>query len=104
ATSFSLESGKTIAPTDFYRHWLPRLKETLVLHQKTPGTFIENEIMPHLAWLNQLVLVDFQGLRPNLEGRLKGLSPEGFLIVQSALNEYHTITTGDLKLWLQPSI
>lgn len=104
ATSLYMHSGKTIAPKDFYHCWLTRLEATLALHQKSPKTFIQSEILPYLAWLGKLVLVDFQGLRPNLQGRLKGLSPEGFLIVETAQDEIHTITTGDLKLWLQPSI
>lgn len=103
AVSFFQVSGKKISLREFAGMYFKFLDKAYQALEANPEVFLKTCIAPKLAWKGERVRVEFEGSNIPIEGVLEGIDSLGFLMLQSP-DGLKTIHTGELKLWLQPSI
>lgn len=103
ATSFYLVTQKKLLIPDFAHAFFKNIILSYQELEENPELFLKNHIIPHLAWVGKTVRVDFENIKESLEGVVKGIDSSGFLILKTNRG-IEKLSTGDLKLWLQPSI
>lgn len=100
ASSLYIHSQKKIDSNNFCREYLKYFKNSYKIWEQNNKDFITKEISPLICWKNKKIEIDFLANTPPLNGILKDISEEGFLIVEIN-KELKKINSGELKICLQ---
>lgn len=99
AVSLAMATGNTIDIPKFSASLQNQLMLDFSSWQNNPDAFLQTCIKPWLAWLGKKIRVE-QLNGGVMSGILEGIDASGFLLLKTP-SETQTITTGDVKLWLQ---
>lgn len=99
-SSLKLISGKHIEIKEALHSLSELIEKNFYLWQNNKNAYIQEKVSPKIAWLGKNIQVDYPNGK-TIRGKIKGLNPDGFLVIEPKNSTEVVISAGDIKLCLQ---